>query len=73
MTEFTSISSLIAWKLLYLVALILAEIVTVHKAYPLEKLQLKIPKPARWVLYYVLIILIIRYAEPKEAFIYFQF
>ncbi len=73
LTEFTSISSLIAWKLLYLVALILAEIVTVHKAYPLEELQLKIPKPARWVLYYVLIILIIRYAEPKEAFIYFQF
>ncbi|MAZ72459.1 MAG: membrane-bound O-acyltransferase family protein [Flavobacteriaceae bacterium] len=67
------ISSLIAWKLLYLVALIIAEILTTKKDFPLQELQLKIPKPARWAIYYVIIILVVRYAEPKEAFIYFQF
>lgn len=69
----TKISSLIGGKLWYLVALIIAEILTTTKTFPLQELQLKIPKPARWVLYYIIIILIVRYAEPKEAFIYFQF
>lgn len=73
LAEVTKISSLIGWKLWYLVALIIAEILTTKKAFPLQELQLKVPKPVRWALYYILIILIIRYAEPKEAFIYFQF
>jgi len=71
--DITKISSLIGWKLLYLVVLILAEILTVTKAFPLQELQIRIPKPLRWVLYYIIIILLVRYAEPKEAFIYFQF
>lgn len=73
LTDITKISSLIGGKLWYLVALLIAEILTTKKAFPLQELQLKIPKPARWAIYYILIILIVRYAEPKEAFIYFQF
>jgi alginate O-acetyltransferase complex protein AlgI len=71
--DLTVISSLIAWKLLYLVALIMAEILTTKKTFPLEGLEKKLPRPVRWALYYVLIVLIIRYAETNEAFIYFQF
>ncbi|MBX2829033.1 MAG: MBOAT family protein [Flavobacteriaceae bacterium] len=67
------ISSLIGIKLLYLIALIIAEVLTKDKAFPLQELEIKFPKPLRWAIYYVLIFLIIRYAEPKEAFIYFQF
>ena len=67
------ISSLIGFQLLYLVFLIMAEILTRTKAYPLETFENTWPRAARWIFYYVLIILIVRYAEPKEAFIYFQF
>jgi alginate O-acetyltransferase complex protein AlgI len=73
LADVTKISSLIAGKLWYLLALLIAEILTTEKTFPLQELQLKIPKPARWVLYYIVIVLLIRYAEPKEAFIYFQF
>ena len=43
------------------------------KPYPLYKLQLHANKPIRWIIYYILIIIMIRYAGPKEQFIYFQF
>lgn len=69
----TSISSLIGFKLLFLVALILAELATRNWDFPLQKLELRIPKVARWALYYILIILLIRYSESGDAFIYFQF
>ncbi len=67
------LSTLIGIKLVYLIAMITAEIVTRGWDFPLQKIEIKIPKPLRWVLYYTLIFLLIRYAEPKEAFIYFQF
>ncbi|MDC8004531.1 MBOAT family protein [Aureisphaera galaxeae] len=67
------ISSLIGIKLMYLVILVVAELLTQKKDFPLQQLEIKIPKPARWAIYYILIFLIVRYAEPKEAFIYFQF
>ncbi|WP_432410415.1 MBOAT family O-acyltransferase [Rasiella sp. SM2506] len=73
LVDVTKISSLIGGKLWYLVVLIIAEILTIKKAFPLQELQLKIPKAARWGIYYLIIILLVRYAEPKEAFIYFQF
>ena len=68
-----AISSLIGIKLLYLVVLLFAEMTTRNWEFPLQKINLKLAKPVRWALYYLIIILLIRYAEPKEAFIYFQF
>ncbi len=72
-TEDEHLTSLIGSKLYYLVFLILAEILTRHKSFPLKDFEKLLPRPLRWVFYYILIILIVRYAEPKEAFIYFQF
>ena len=67
------INSLIGIKIWWLVLMLLAELLTRQLDYPLEKLEIQFPKGVRWVLYYVLIFIIIRYAEPREAFIYFQF
>jgi D-alanyl-lipoteichoic acid acyltransferase DltB (MBOAT superfamily) len=67
------ISSLIGIKLVYLVVLIMAELLTRRLDFPLQNFQLKVPRPLRWAVYYTIIFLIIRYAEPREAFIYFQF
>lgn len=66
-------TTLIGYKLFYLAFIIIAEVATRRYDFPLEKLELKVARPVRWVIYYSLIIFIIRYAEPKEAFIYFQF
>jgi alginate O-acetyltransferase complex protein AlgI len=66
-------TTLIGYKLFYLVFILIAEMATRQLDFPLEKLELKIPRLFRWIIYYTLIIFIIRYAEPKEAFIYFQF
>jgi len=68
-----ALTTLIGYKLLYLVFILIAEMATRHLDFPLQKLELKIPRLFRWIIYYTLIIFIIRYAEPKEAFIYFQF
>ncbi len=67
------LNSLIGLKLGYLFFMILAEVLTRRWDFPLEKIEKHIPKVVRWSIYYALIIIIIRYAEPKEAFIYFQF
>lgn len=67
------LSSLIGLKLLYLIILITAELLTLKWVFPLQKLEMKWPRYARWTLYYIIIFFIIRYAEPREAFIYFQF
>lgn len=66
-------SSLIGLKLLYFVFFIAAELLTRNKEYPLQDLELKVPKIVRWAFYYVLIFLMIRYVETDQAFIYFQF
>jgi D-alanyl-lipoteichoic acid acyltransferase DltB (MBOAT superfamily) len=66
-------TTLIGYKLVYLVFVLIAEIATREYDFPLQKLELKFPRLFRWAIYYTLIIFIIRYAEPKEAFIYFQF
>ncbi len=68
-----ALTTLIGYKLLYLVFMISAEMLTRGQEFPLQKLELKMPRVLRWGVYYTLIIFIIRYAEPKEAFIYFQF
>lgn len=66
-------TTLIGSKLYYLVFLLIAELLTRSKDFPLQQLEAKIPRVVRWAVYYLFIIFIIRYAEPKEAFIYFQF
>ncbi len=64
---------IIGWKILFVLLLILAEVFTRFKAYPLFQLEKILPKAARWIIYYVLILLIIRFPGPNEQFIYFQF
>ncbi|MEZ4859524.1 MAG: MBOAT family O-acyltransferase [Flavobacteriaceae bacterium] len=66
-------TTLIGWKLGYLGFMLMAEIAFRKKEYPLQQLENWLPKPLRWIAYYLFIIIIIRYAESKEAFIYFQF
>lgn len=66
-------SWMIGVKVLVVPLLMLVEILNRQKSFPLESLQKKFNKPIRWFVYYLLIFLIIRYAGPKEQFIYFQF
>ena len=68
-----SFSLIIGAKVLVIPILMIAEIVTRIKPFPLTKLQQHLNKPVRWIIYYALIFLIIQYAGPKEQFIYFQF
>ncbi|MFC7358622.1 MBOAT family O-acyltransferase [Jejudonia soesokkakensis] len=68
-----TVSSLIGFKLLFLVAMILAELATRNWDFPLQKLEIKLPRAVRWAVYYILIMLLIRYSESGDAFIYFQF
>ena len=72
-TPDATINTLISWKLAYLGILLIAELLTRTKDHPLQGLQIRIPTPVRWAIYYTLIFFIIRYAEPREAFLYFQF
>jgi alginate O-acetyltransferase complex protein AlgI len=67
------ISSLIGPKLWYFVVMIVAELITRRQDFPLQNLEQKFPRWLRWLIYYTVIFLIIRYAEPKEPFLYFQF
>ncbi|MEZ4779255.1 MAG: MBOAT family O-acyltransferase [Flavobacteriaceae bacterium] len=66
-------NSLIGLKLGYLVFMIFAELLFRKKDFPLQHFEDWAPKPVRWAIYYLFIFIIIQYAEPKEAFIYFQF
>ncbi|WP_151674585.1 MBOAT family O-acyltransferase [Patiriisocius marinus] len=63
----------IGLKVLVIPILVIAEVFTRNKPYPLYNLDKYFSKPMRWVIYYLIIFLIIRYAGPKEQFIYFQF
>jgi len=67
------LTSLIGLKIGFLFFLLIGEIWFHTKDYPLQQFEKWAPKPIRWVVYYAFIFVIIRYAEPKEAFIYFQF
>lgn len=72
-TASPNFSFIIGLKILVVPALIFIEIITHKKPFPIINLQRSINKPLRWAVYYILIFLIIRYAGPKEQFIYFQF
>lgn len=67
------LSTIIGTKLIYLLVMIIAEISTRKWDFPLQHIQLHLPKPIRWVTYYIIIFFIIRYAEPTQSFIYFHF
>ncbi len=68
------LSTLIGFpKLSYLFVMISLELLTQKWDFPLQKIELKIPRIIRWAIYYTLIFFIIRYAETQEPFIYFQF
>ncbi|MDC7995297.1 MBOAT family O-acyltransferase [Altibacter sp. HG106] len=73
LSEGAPLSTIIGWKLLVLPAMIGAELIFRKNAYPMQELERWLPKPARWALYYLFIFLLVRYAAPQEAFIYFQF
>ena len=64
---------LIGWKVLVIPVLVLAEVFTRFKPYPIIELEKYVSRPVRWAVYYVLIFIIFRYAGPQEEFIYFQF
>ncbi|EDM43028.1 alginate O-acetylation protein [unidentified eubacterium SCB49] len=66
-------SFIIGAKILVIPVFILTEYSTRFKTHPFYELQKHISRPVRWMIYYALIFLIIRYAGPKEQFIYFQF
>ena len=67
------LSLLIGVKISFLVLLIVAELLTRHKEFPLQQLEKRFSRPIRWVIYYVFVVLIIRFYEPLKTFIYFQF
>jgi len=69
----THITSLIGIKLVYLLIMITAEVLTRKKDFPLQNLEQYAPRAVRWILYYIMIALLIRYVEGAETFIYFQF
>lgn len=66
-------SFVIGWKIVIIPLLIITEVFTRTKPYPLINLEKYFSKPIRWIIYYSIIFLLIRYAGPKEQFIYFQF
>ncbi|MFK5983573.1 MAG: MBOAT family O-acyltransferase [Flavobacteriaceae bacterium] len=66
-------STIIGVKVLVIPVLIILEYFTRTKNHPFEGLEKTFKKPLRWVIYYIFIIAIIRYAGPAEQFIYFQF
>ncbi len=66
-------SLVIGWKVLVIPLLVIVEAITRNKAYPLIDLEKYLSRPLRWILYYSIILILIRYTGPKEQFIYFQF
>ncbi|MCW5520364.1 MBOAT family protein [Aureitalea sp. L0-47] len=66
-------SLLIGVKIIFLLIMLIAETAMRHLDFPLQNLELKLPRPVRWAVYYLLVFGIIRFYEPLQAFIYFQF
>jgi D-alanyl-lipoteichoic acid acyltransferase DltB (MBOAT superfamily) len=68
-----NLSLLIGFKMVFLAIMIIAEIHTKNMDFPLQNIERKISRPVRWVIYYTLVFLIIRFYAPLQSFIYFQF
>ncbi len=65
--------SLISTRVMFVPLLIVLEYFSRRKNHPFEFFEKKFSKPVRWLIYYAFVLIIIRYAGPKEEFIYFQF
>ncbi len=63
----------IGWRIVFVPLLIVMEYFTRHKNHPFEFFETKYGRPVRWAVYYIFVLIIFRYAGPKEEFIYFQF
>lgn len=73
-TPSENIWSLLDKRFLLLVfIMIFSEVVMRYKDFPFTQIDKYINRPTRWIIYYIFIFLIFRYAGPKEDFIYFQF
>jgi D-alanyl-lipoteichoic acid acyltransferase DltB (MBOAT superfamily) len=59
--------------LVFLFIFLVSEVITRKRDFPLSNINKYLNRPLRWIIYYILIYIIIRYAGPKENFIYFQF
>ncbi len=68
-----SFKFMIGYKIVLLPILVIIELFSRFKPYPLIELEKHVSRPIRWAVYYALIFIIFRYAGPKEEFIYFQF
>lgn len=69
-----NLGSIVNKKFLIFVFIMMAsEVLTRSKDFPLYNLDKYVNRPTRWIIYYIFIFLIFRYAGPKEDFIYFQF
>ena len=51
----------------------LVEWISRHKEHPLQNLHLHVGRPARWLIYYVILLLLAWFAGHQQQFIYFQF
>ncbi len=70
----TQISQLInKYFLIFTALMLISEILTRHKDFPLSQLEKYIRRPLRWIIYYIFIFIIFQYAGFQEDFIYFQF
>lgn len=56
-----------------LAAFIIIEWLGREQQYAIAHLELKIPKPVRWIFYYLLVFAVFYFAGPEQQFIYFQF
>jgi len=71
--SFFTFDTIIGWKLSPLLFMIGVELFQKQRLHGLEQLEKIIARPLRWGVYYILILMIIRYGGPQEQFIYFQF
>ncbi|WP_203296243.1 MBOAT family O-acyltransferase [Luteirhabdus pelagi] len=63
----------IGYRILFVPLLVLLEVFTRKNNHPFEYLEKRFNRPTRWIIYYIFVFILIRYAGPKEEFIYFQF
>jgi D-alanyl-lipoteichoic acid acyltransferase DltB (MBOAT superfamily) len=61
------------WIMCFLCLMVVAELLTRKKTFPLAGLDKVMVGPLRWSAYYMLIFLILRFSVGKDPFIYFQF
>ncbi|MGZ3873164.1 MAG: MBOAT family O-acyltransferase [Mucilaginibacter sp.] len=58
---------------LLIIFFIIVEWLGREQPYAIARMELKLPKAARWAVYYIIIFMILYTAGPEQQFIYFQF